>query len=321
MKHTKHLGLLLLFVIVGCTPAAPLPVATQGQPEMVATIAPTAVSPTETSAGLWEVVLQTEVEQPVRMAAFLDGTFGLTGGADNAGRAHYTSDGGQTWTKATNSSGCLFALDIVDAQTAWECNASDIRLSTDGGQTWQGAPTGRGQPLCQVSALDDKIAWHLDPVKLEVTLDGGATTEEVSLPEGVRPANVLAIALRTPSDGYVLDDTGTLYTTRDGGQSWTSQNVGLQERFGEMEPMPPGGIAPAAMRFLDAEHGVIVMSVLGGGSSKTMALRTADGGQTWTEESVPAEFGTAYLTRDGEFLTIHAYLNSGHITVLRYTGN
>jgi hypothetical protein len=46
----------------------------------------------------WEVVLQTEVTQPVRMGAFLDENFGLTGGASN--RAYVTTDGGQAWTMA-----------------------------------------------------------------------------------------------------------------------------------------------------------------------------------------------------------------------------
>ena len=53
--------------------------------------------------GQWEVVLQTTVEHPVRMAAFFDETSGLTGGPDEAGKAHYTTDGGQSWAMADSS--------------------------------------------------------------------------------------------------------------------------------------------------------------------------------------------------------------------------
>jgi photosystem II stability/assembly factor-like uncharacterized protein len=211
-------------------------------------------------------------------------------------------------------------LDIVDAQTIWQCNASDIRLSTDGGQTWQGSPGGRGQPLCQVSAVDDEAAWYLSPSKLEVTMDGGVTTQDVSLPEGVQPTRILAISLRTPGEGYVLYETGILYTTLDGGESWSSQNLGLEEKYGEMKSMPPGGIVPAAMRFFDANHGVIILNLVGGGS-KVVALRTADGGQTWVEEVVPSEIGVPYLTRDGKFLTLNSFFNDGQIAVLRYKGD
>jgi photosystem II stability/assembly factor-like uncharacterized protein len=167
--------------------------------------------------------------------------------------------------------------------------------------------------------VDSEAAWYLSPARLEATTDGGTTWEKVNLPAGVLPGRILAISLRAPKEGYVLDSAGDLYTTLDGGQSWSSQNLGLKERYGEMGPLPSGGIAPAAMRFFDADHGIIVMSLVGGGS-KVVALRTADGGRTWVEESVPAEFGTAYLTHDGRFLTIHSFFNMGQITVLRYAG-
>jgi hypothetical protein len=45
------------------------------------------------------------VEQPMRMAAFLDDKVGFTGGEADAGRAHYTTDGGATWTMAETSTG------------------------------------------------------------------------------------------------------------------------------------------------------------------------------------------------------------------------
>jgi len=310
--------LALLVPLTGCNaPAATMPPAAS-TPATAAALTATA-APAE-SASPWEVVLQTRVKQPVRMAAFLDETFGLTGGPDYAGRAQHTTDGGQTWTMAEDSAGCLFALDIVDAQSVWECNASDVRISMDGGQTWPGRPGGRGQPFCQVSSVDSEMAWYLSPATLETTTDGGTTWEKVNLPAGVLPGRILAISLRAPKEGYVLDSAGDLYTTLDGGQSWSSQNLGLKERYGEMGPLPSGGIAPAAMRFFDADHGVIVMSLVGGGAGKVVALRTADGGRAWTEENVPVEFGTAYLTRDGKLLTIHSILNMGQITVLRYTG-
>ena len=90
-SHVKHIAFLVLLCIAlaGCAPAA------------TPTAAPTAAE----QQYRWEVVLQTEVTQPVRMAAFLDENFGLTGGSDSAGRAHVTTDGGQTWTLAESSAG------------------------------------------------------------------------------------------------------------------------------------------------------------------------------------------------------------------------
>jgi hypothetical protein len=62
------------------------------------------------------------------------------------------------------------------------------------------------------------------------------------------------------------------------------------------------------------------MSLVGGGSNKVVALRTADGGQTWTEEIVPTTIGTLHLTHDGEYLTVVSALRPDKITVLRYVG-
>ena len=39
----------------------------------------------------------------MQVAAFLDETFGLTGGPSDPGKAHYTTDGGETWTMADGS--------------------------------------------------------------------------------------------------------------------------------------------------------------------------------------------------------------------------
>ena len=97
------LSLILASVLVsGCTPAATPPPPTDVPP---APTEPPVVS-TEEVEGHWEMALQMKVEQPVRMAAFLDETFGVTGGGGgDAGKAQYSTDDGQTWTMADTSGG------------------------------------------------------------------------------------------------------------------------------------------------------------------------------------------------------------------------
>jgi hypothetical protein len=54
----------------------------------------------------WKVVMpNTNVGEKLRVAAFLDEHFGLSGGAGDVGKAHYTSDGGKTWATADSSGG------------------------------------------------------------------------------------------------------------------------------------------------------------------------------------------------------------------------
>jgi hypothetical protein len=54
----------------------------------------------------WEVIVpQTNFGDKLRIAAFLNESFGLTGGAGDPGKAHYTADGGKNWTTADSSGG------------------------------------------------------------------------------------------------------------------------------------------------------------------------------------------------------------------------
>jgi hypothetical protein len=73
------------------------------------------------------------------------------------------------------------------------------------------------------------------------------------------------------------------------------------------------------MRFFDADHGLVALSLKGEEGVEILTMRTADGGQTWEQESALATFGAPYLTRDGTMLTIVGL--SKKITVLRYHGH
>ena len=58
------------------------------------------------SQGQWQVVApQTVFAEKLRIAAFLNDSFGLTGGAGDIGKADYTLDGGKTWATADSSGG------------------------------------------------------------------------------------------------------------------------------------------------------------------------------------------------------------------------
>jgi hypothetical protein len=58
------------------------------------------------------------------------------------------------------------------------------------------------------------------------------------------------------------------------------------------------------------------LTVLGGGTGRTRALRTSDGGATWTEEPLPVPMGMFHLSRDGVFLTHMDLYDNGKITLL-----
>lgn len=144
-----------------------------------------------------------------------------------------------------------------------------------------------------------------------MTTDGGATWEELVLPEDV--SKVAAVSLRTPTDGYLVDVNGVLHITQDEGKTWSSQSMGLDEDAMIMDLDTP----QAAVRFSDVDNGLVILGLLGGGNSGIVAFRTADGGETWEEEGISDRLGMPYLTRDSAFFTVYT-LNSREIVVFQY---
>ena len=96
---------LVALLMVGCTSAA-VPTPAGESTEAPAADIPSV--PTEAAAPItddspWQVVLNTEVEQAMRMVTFLNESFGIIGGADTTGKAQYTTNGGEIWIRADDT--------------------------------------------------------------------------------------------------------------------------------------------------------------------------------------------------------------------------
>jgi photosystem II stability/assembly factor-like uncharacterized protein len=252
--------------------------------------------------GQWEVVIPKAIEGiKVRMAAFHDENFGVWGGAGDDGAQHYTLDGGKTWTMA-KTGGCMFSVDVVDVNIIWQSCLSGTSLTTDGGKNWKVIAKDVGGMASILAFADDKTGWVGSGTKFKMTSDGGETWSDLALPKDVTA--VAAISLRTPKDGYLLDKSGILYITGDGGKSWTSCPLGLKDPV--IQGFGSGGwineTPEAAIRFTDANNGLIALGL--SDKESMIALRTADGGKSWKEEAVPAKKGKPFISRDGRFLTV-----------------
>ncbi len=261
----------------------------------------------------WEVLIPKAIDGvKVRMAAFHNENYGVWGGAGDEGAQHYTLDGGKTWTMA-KTGGCMFSVDVVDTNIIWQSCLSGTSLTVDGGKNWKVIAKDVGGMASILAFADEKTGWVGSGSKFKKTTDGGATWNELALPNGVTA--VAAISLRTPTDGYLIGKNGVLYITQDGGKTWASRSLGLENPvilgFGS------GGwineTPQAAVRFTDANNGLVVLGL--DGNAKMIALRTADGGKTWKEESMPAKLGKPFISRDGRFLTVSKWLEG--LTLLK----
>ena len=153
--------------------------------------------------------------------------------------------------------------------------------------------------------------------ELAATKDGGNNWEEIILPAEI--TDIAAISLRTPEAGYILDFDQTLYSTEDGGESWTAETLEIEDSDLELVDLVVG--PSAAIRFLDDDHGMVILNIAGGGRSKLVALITSDGGQTWEHDSVPVELGLLFLSHDGKYLTVTNAWEGGRFTILEHQSN
>lgn len=248
----------------------------------------------------------------VSLTGFHTDTYGISVGPDDDAR--YTTDGGQTWTKAPSDLHCRFGLDIVDEQTAWHCGNGGTRVSIDGGQTWQ---TVTSSPCPYLSFLDAQTGWAASSGILQATTDGGINWNTIPLPPIER--DITAITLRTSKDGYLLDTAGNLFVTADGGQTWEARSLELKAG----EQLIPTRVGPkAVMRFTDAQNGMVVFDLSDG---TVWFAVTEDGGLSWERTEMAELRGQSlyyhlYLSRDGRLLTVTDDFTNGRntSTVLRY---
>jgi hypothetical protein len=265
----------------------------------------------------WTVLRNGHFGQTALTIVFGDAAFGVA--ADTAGRIYYTEDGGTTWTGTIRAGASRAAIEISEGdRRIWYLGVGgDLEQSVDRGRTWRPAgtfPWTRHVEYLSFADADNGWGMTTEQRLLYVTADGGKTWRTLPFPEEMgRPA---ALHLRTPADAYLLDTSGNLHVTRDGGGSWEVHPIGLEA--GRSIPVLNHS---AAVRFSDAQHGVIALNTIGGGEAGTRALRTADGGATWTVELLPVPLGMFALSRDGVFLTHMDLYDNGKITLLCSAGH
>src|SRR5688572_12105844 len=304
--------LLSVFLFSSCI-TAPIPQTTSTiipkTPTVVFTPTPTRLP------GPWQIVGVYTADQSIMTAGFYDETHVATGGV--VGIMGYSQDAGKTWLVTDALSDCRYGMDIISPQVIWACGgATHVRKSLDAGQTWQ-AVTGFGEartitnPCHSASFIDENTGWLANSNLFGTTTDGGNSWTMQSLPE--KANKIATIDTYAPGEGYLLDQSGVLFFTEDNGQHW---NEAGRLELGALE-MSFSVYQLAAMRFSDADHGLIVVS--SGDFAKAgpvMAFHTADGGKAWVSEVVHVSAGPVYLSREGNVLTVITGANQ--LTLFRY---
>lgn len=294
---------------VVCEPAASGPAAAAAEVKADATVALEESKEEIPSNSTWKELSRQTIEHKANYAGFLSDTYGITVGY--AGEIHYTNDGGKTWPAGENNSACRFGLDILNENVALASgNSGQNRITRDGGKTWQELTNyGLFEPNHNryISIVDENTFWLASQKKIGRSADSGKTWQEIELPEEMAP--ISAITFQTADEGYVLNATGTLFATKDGGKTWSKQSIDFQKLGIKNGKLTIYSAPWACLRFTDAQNAVMALyATMDAGGSRIIILKTADGGKTWKDEFLPGSYvlTAVYLSRDAKYLTLYS---------------
>ena len=306
------------------SPATPVPELTDLSPSLGPAAEGTALHIDEQDPGSWKLIRHIHFDGPepvFNRAAYWDDSHFYTVGRK---RGIYQSvDGGITWRWAVEGYGtCGFGIEVVSPTILWSCAKGQnggldgggwnisVRVSTDGGVTWRDTTripteyTHASARCWDLSFLDDQTGWVSSFEQIFATQDGGQTWTGITSPTG---GVIVSIYVLTKTDVFLLDDIGGLYFSQDWGESWSYHSLDLAEGLKVAGWDEGFGSGTGVLAFKDRLNGVVVVNLM---DSKTgqiiemVAMRTADGGQTWNAEKILEPYGTLYLKHDGSLLTL-----------------
>ena len=147
--------------------------------------------------------------------------------------------GAGAWMKQKSGTlAWLHAVYFLDQQRGWAVGGSGVLLSTtDGGENWKAlrpptedavrdiyfADEQRGWLVCERSLYQLRTKEEQRSYLLNTT-DGGATWRRVNL-NGDPDARLLRVLLTPDGHGCVFGEGGMIFTTSDGGASWSKRRT------------------------------------------------------------------------------------------------
>jgi len=240
------------------------------------------------------------------LARLVSPTFGVVATSSDRGTRLLVRIDGRGWRDVTPPRAPFQTEDIVflDRKRGWfvanDCVAARARVyrTRDGGRSWSFArvdPTNcaAGSALA-LSFIDGEHGWlvrtfeNAPSAGLERTNDGGVTWTRVSdLPLLGR------VAFRTPREGWLARsdfvDGPNLFTTRDGGRSWTRRTLVLPPAWRSARAFPD------VPRFFGT-RGVLPVTLSTPRRSAIAFYVTRDSGRTWAVRAVqPVGYRTLLL--------------------------
>ncbi len=176
--------------------------------------------------------------QDLNTVYFLDSKRGWVGG--DGGYLSRTDDGGLTWVRQiVGTTDAINDIYFRDKEAGFLLAGNTIFVTHDSGTRWSEARRflpaefeGASVELYSVRFSSKKRGWVVGSVSrhdrvidsiLVHTDDGGETWQRQRAPSRLE---LIHIDFVNDKRGWIVGNGGTILNTRDGGDSWTSQNSG-----------------------------------------------------------------------------------------------
>jgi photosystem II stability/assembly factor-like uncharacterized protein len=194
---------------------------------------------------------------------------------DVNGGLQQTSNGGTSWqTLSPGTTTPARSLVAMGTKAVMLVGPIGIHRAVGGGRF---VPvSGKAVASARLSDYDvtgnTVFAFGADTHTLIRSSDFGASWRAVRLPltnkKGKSKVSIRSVAFTSSARGLLLDTSGRVWSTRNGGASWK-------------EVLGAGTSDGIQLAFSDPSHGFLTLRLFGGDVRNAYVLRTADGGATW----------------------------------------
>ncbi|MGH2832884.1 MAG: WD40/YVTN/BNR-like repeat-containing protein, partial [Solirubrobacteraceae bacterium] len=169
----------------------------------------------------WKVIA-TPSSWPLAGLVFADPRFGLAlGGKDGRRILWQTKDGGASWQRLAAGTSHARAVTLVGKRIALAIDFHSISRSILGGPFKPVARHIKGfADIAEFDRAGSAVCAYGAHVLLQST-DAGAHWQRLRLPRsGRQSVSIVSVSFVSRSRGYLLDRSGRLWLTRDGGMRW-----------------------------------------------------------------------------------------------------
>lgn len=186
-----------------------------------------------------------------------------------------TVDGGETWqTQGYGLTAYLYDVVFADGRRGWAVGEAKGSLdgavvrTDDGGGTWVWEATGTRRSLSGVAIADGGATAAGDDGSLFRWHEEGRWHRTDQHPSPLHWRGIAAVGQRV----WVVGERARIACSGDGGATWEDQDPGVSRHIADTFDLE-------SVCFVDENHGWAV------GAFGTIALRTADAGETWSPQS------------------------------------